>query len=157
MSAQPSKLPASFRPIEIRLKQDHSLDLHSLIICLGVSRRALSHTKSTPSKANQPEGTSPILHLELRFDKQLKSYWSLVDPISKNCVDLEIDNEQPAVITHLDSMIHLGSPILSCYIQITANQVPTLVYFRSTILSQLNLAGGRYEPIGCRVDQESDS
>ncbi|MDF1808372.1 MAG: hypothetical protein P1U42_01615 [Phycisphaerales bacterium] len=141
MSAQPSKCKASFRPIEVRLNPVESINPQAIVIRFTVSKLALS--------CPVPDGSSAVVHLELRISDQFHEVWTLVDPVSKESISVAIPQSEQIVVTQIATMMNLRSGTLSCFIDATPDQQSRLVYIRSKIFSHLNLAGGRYQPVGC--------
>jgi|GEM_PF-5251452 len=141
MSAQPSKCNTSFRPIEVRLNPVDSINPHAIVIRFTVSKLALSCTV--------PDSPSQLVYLELRLNEQLHEAWTLVDPTSKESISIPFPQSEQVSVTHVGTMTNLNSGSLSCYIESASDQQPRLVYIRSAIFKHLNLAGGRYQPVGC--------
>ena len=97
-----------------------------------------------------PAGNDAHLHLELRINPNKDPRWVLVDPTTH--AQRSIEHPEPAPqCTLCESSIVLDSASLRAHILINAQSEHTLIYVRTTIFTELNIPGGRYEPVGVQV------
>ncbi len=146
MSAQPSPKPALSQAIKPCLSI--GLDRHRanhIVIRWRVARRSLSKIALA--------GTAPIVHLEFRLGPSLDPVWALVDPTShaKHMIELKTDSG-PVHTANSPTGIVIESPHLCAHICTSNRESPELVYVRTHIFAQLEIPGGRYEPIGCSLN-----
>jgi hypothetical protein len=124
-------------PLSARLQQ-------AITIEWGIARRAL--------KGCAPKGSSSIVHLELRIEPDHTTTWTLIDPTSSTRAPLDPMPEQtPLSITRSADRLTIESPTLCAHIGINTPASPELIYVRTAIFAELDLPGGRYEPIGCSI------
>ncbi len=100
-----------------------------------------------------PAGPSQVIHLELRVVANQPTQCMLIDPKTnaERVVDLPADlsdAQAPIAITQTAIGLHLESPTLHAHLQSIDADTYELVYIRTNIFAQLNIQGGRYEPIG---------
>jgi len=119
------------------------LDQH-IVICWRVARAALGEVALA--------GKSPIVHLEFALSPSLDFAWVLIDPQHeiKHIIEPKADGALIR-ITGSASSIEIESPHLSAHILMPDQGSPQLVYVRTDIFAQLQIPGGRYEPIGCSI------
>jgi hypothetical protein len=142
MSAQPAPRTTRTSPVAIEL--DRPVALRSIVIRWGVSRGAI--------ESIAPKGTSRMLELELRIDRQTRSQWVLLDPGTHAARIIEASPAMgEMLITQRGRSIHIESDLLSCYIEEASDGGFELIYARTAIFSVLGVPGGRYEPIGCEL------
>jgi len=128
----------SSAPPSTRLQQ-------AITIEWGIARRAL--------KGRAPKGSgSIVVHLELRIEPDRTTAWTLIDPTSSTRAPLDPMPEQaPLSITRSADRLTIESPTLCAHIGINTPASPELIYVRTAIFAELDIAGGRYEPIGCSL------
>ncbi len=119
------------------------LDEH-LVIRWRVARAALGKTA--------PTGTSPIVHIEFRLSPALELAWVLIDPEhqTKRLIEPKADPGPVQIISSPTSIV-VESPHLCAHLCISDQGVAELVYVRTDIFAQLDIPGGRYEPMGCTL------
>ena len=146
MSVHPSTRPAQTPRVVIELDRQSDNPSQQIVIRWGVSRRALA---ATPI-----QGKNPIVHLELRIDPSQQIAWILIDPDAQIELPIELPSSADAVkITRSTKCIHIESSSICCQLQKDEQGSFELAYVRTDVFSMLKLPGGRYEPIGCSINQ----
>ncbi len=141
MSARPSSAPALSQAIEPCARIE--LDKH-LVIRWRVARAALG--------ASAPTGTSPIVHLEFRLCPGLGPTWVLIDPEHQTSRLIEPKSDSgPIQITRSPTRMTIESPHLRAHLCTLDQGSVELMYVRTDIFAELDIPGGRYEPIGCSL------
>jgi len=117
--------------------------VQALRIEWGVSRRALGD--------RAPLGTSALI--TLRFETQLgpTSTWVLIDPKSNNQIALDESGETQVRVA--GGCVHVHGPSLYAFISIEHPDQPELLYARTDVFERLQILGGRYQPLGARVER----
>jgi hypothetical protein len=127
-----------------------------IVLSWGVSRKAIGELA--------PEGTSLLVHLECRIDlsdsnsineSRCTIRWALTDPADRSPGDPTSMNslfyEGTAQSVSNADWVHFSSPVISASMRATTNDEYQLVYSKTDIFQQLQIAGGRYLPIGCSI------
>jgi len=138
-------------PVAIELDQDarRAQSVKTVRISWKVSRSALGE--------HAPDGHCPFVTLELAInpcDADQPMSCSVIDPKQATRRAIELSGPNPTIRVVDSAMgIVIESSDLICHLRAN-DQLDgyELVYIRSSIFEQLNIPGGRYEPIGAQVE-----
>jgi hypothetical protein len=113
----------------------------------GISRRALGDLA--------PSGDSKLLTLRYEGSPDASESWTLFDPQSQTRITL---NGQIAKLPAQPSIRSSGghvlvqSPTIYAFVSIEQPEQPALLYARTSVFDRLSISGGRYQPMGARID-----
>ena len=140
MSAQPVSMR---RPLAI----EHSARARGVCIEWGISRRALG--------AHAPSGDSALITLRYEAAADQHERFTLLDTRSGQRATMPDRVTRGFAIPSLrvaGGRLHVQSPMLYAFVSIEHPESPELLYARTPIFEMLGVAGGRYQPMGARVE-----
>lgn len=141
MSAQP--VSSSRRPVVV----EPIAGLRSVRIEWGISRRALGD--------HAPAGNAPLITLRYEATPGQSEQLTLLDPISQQPSPLPDRITSGLGVPNLrcsGGRLHIQSPLLYAFLSTDHPTAPELLYARTPIFGMLGIAGGRYQPLGVRVE-----
>lgn len=140
MSAHPlpSTKPPALQPVP---------HIRSLRIEWGISRRSLG--------TRAPAGSDPLVTLRFQTGPGATPSWVLIDPKSGNQIELALPQDPSCPQSQVrlaGNCVHVLAPALYAFVSIERADTPELLYARTDVFKRMNIPGGRYRPLGARVE-----